>query len=360
MYIVVTGTRPEIIKTAPVIRRIVGEGLELCFVHTGQHYDYLLSQQMIHDLNLPTPDKSFILLTRTPAGQISEIMSKLEKTFKRYRKGVLIVQGDTNSVVSAALTAVKVRMPIAHIESGLRSFDWRMPEEHNRRMVDHISDILFAPTSLSEQNLIFEHVHGRIFVTGNTIIDAIREHLPLALCTSTVMDSIRFDEYALGTFHRAENVDDPKVLGSIVKGLIQSKIPIVLPLHPRTKKRLISMGYFEKIKSTKLIQLLPPLGYLDFLVLMKSCKFLVTDSGGLQEEATAPEISKRVLVLRKSTERLEAIEGGLAELLYPKFNKVGQGLIKEWNSSRNIFPKRSPYGTGYASKKIITALRKHF
>jgi UDP-N-acetylglucosamine 2-epimerase (non-hydrolysing) len=354
----VTGTRPEIIKLAPVMREIQSKNLDLYYVHTGQHYDYLLSKQMITDLQLPMPNKSFELRSSSPAGQIAEIMSNLEYPFKRLKGSILLIQGDTNSVVSAALTAVKAKMPIAHIEAGLRSFDWRMPEEHNRRMVDHISDILFAPTTISKMNLLEEHVRGKIFVTGNTVIDAIKEHLPLAQKKSRIMNRIKFNEYALATFHRSENVDNYDVLGKIVNGLITANVHIVIPLHPRTKKRLISMGLYEKLRSSKNIQLMPPQGYLDFLVLMKSCRFLVTDSGGLQEEATSPLIRKRVVVLRRTTERVETIRAGFAQLIKLDAQKIARSLILEWNSSKSYLPRFSPFGKGNSADRIVRILEK--
>lgn len=361
-FIVVTGTRPEIIKMAPVLRRIIDSGLTLYFVHTGQHYDYLLSEQMLRDLNLPEPNKSFQLRTTSPAAQIGEIMSKLEAPFKRIaRKSILLIQGDTNSVVSAALTGVKLGIPIAHIEAGLRSYDWRMPEEHNRRMVDHISDILFAPTENSKMNLKMEQVHGRIFVTGNTVIDAVREHLPIAVKKSKVMKKIRFKEYILVTIHRAENVDSPRILGNIFGGLIDAKIPLVMPVHPRTKKRLKASNLYEKLSSDT-VQLLPPQGYLDFLTLLKNSKFIVTDSGGIQEEATSPLLLKKVLVIRNSTERQEAIDFGIAQIIPINRKKIANHIDFEWqsaNTKKNLV-RKSPYGKGYASEKIMKIIQRDF
>jgi UDP-N-acetylglucosamine 2-epimerase (non-hydrolysing) len=332
----------------------------LYFVHTGQHYDYLLSKQMLKDLKLPKPQKSFQLRFSSPAAQIGEIMSKLESPFKRISKGsVLLIQGDTNSVVSAALTAVKLGIPIAHIEAGLRSYDWRMPEEHNRRMVDHISDILFAPTDNSRLNLKMEQVHGRIFVTGNTIIDAVREHLPIATTKSRVMQNIKFKEYALVTIHRSENVDNPRILGLIFNGLIDSKVPLVIPLHPRTSKRLRESNFYDKLASRNL-QILPPQGYLDFLVLVKNSRFVVTDSGGIQEEATSPSLLKRVFVIRKSTERPEAVDLGIAQLL--QFNRIhiADCIHSEWFSQhlKKLRVRKSPYGEGFASEKIMRILQR--
>lgn len=357
-YIVVAGTRPEIIKVAPIIRKILSSNLQLYFVHTGQHHDYSLAQQMINDLQLPTPDLSFELEKSSPASQIAEIMTKLEEPLGASKENVVIVQGDTNSVLSAALAAVKVESPLAHVEAGLRSHDWRMPEEHNRRMVDHISNVLFAPTHDSKKNLINEHVYGKIYVTGNTVIDAVQEHLPLAEKESHVLEQICFSEYALLTLHRAENVDDPVVLGKVVESLLKIDIPIVLPLHPRTRERLKNFGYLDRLVGKKNLEILAPQGYLDFLVLLKNCKFVVTDSGGIQEEATSPLISKRVLVLRLSTERTEAIQTGIATLVPPESEQITRHISLEWNAPSKKILSSSPFGDGHASARIIDTLKR--
>jgi UDP-N-acetylglucosamine 2-epimerase (non-hydrolysing) len=356
-YIVVAGTRPEIIKTAPIIRRILELKEELYFVHTGQHFDYSLSEQIINDLELPDPHLSFELRSLSPASQIAEIMTKLEAPTSP-DSGIVVVQGDTNSVLAAALTAVKKGLPVAHVEAGLRSRDWRMPEEHNRRMVDHISNLLFAPTPESAKNLVEEHVFGKTYVVGNTVIDAVNQHLPFAEKKSDVMTKIRFPDYVLATFHRAENVDDRKTLTEIVLGLLGSNLPIVLPLHPRTKKRLVDYNLYERLESSKNIQILLPQGYLDFLVLLKHCRFIVTDSGGIQEEATAPSLSKKVLVARLSTERPEAVDSGHAELLEMMSAEMTRKMKKEWNKALPL-TKESPYGDGTSSRKIMDILKSY-
>lgn len=352
----VAGTRPEIIKVAPVIRKILRARLELFFVHTGQHYDFSLAQQMINDLQLPSPDLSFELLKSSPASQIAEIMINLEEPLQGRGDKIVLVQGDTNSVLSAALAAVKAQIPLAHIEAGLRSHDWRMPEEHNRRMVDHISNVLFAPTEESKLNLENEQVFGSIYVTGNTAIDAVREHLTIAEKNSQILKHVKFPEYAVMTLHRAENVDDPSVLINIMRATIGSNVPIVIPLHPRTKKRLSESAFLSKLESAPNIQIIPPQGYLDFLVLMKHSKFVITDSGGIQEEATSPSISKRVLVLRRSTERPEAIQAGFAKLVPLESQRIITDISVEWNLAPGPFSS-SPYGDGTASDKIINILK---
>ncbi|MCV0399625.1 MAG: UDP-N-acetylglucosamine 2-epimerase (non-hydrolyzing) [Nitrosarchaeum sp.] len=355
-FVIVAGTRPEIIKIAPIIRHMVDNKIEHKFIYTGQHYDYQLSTQIIQDLEIAEPDFSLKLQSKTPASQIAEIMTKLENQVKG-KNDIIIVQGDTNSVLATALLAIKLKKKIAHVEAGLRSYDWRMAEEHNRRMVDHVSDFLFAPTKTSYQNLINEKVSGKTFISGNTVMDAIREHLPLADKKSTVMQKIRFSEYALGTLHRAENVDNEVVLNKIIKGIISSKICTVIPLHPRTRKMLKKYNLLDRLKNEKHIQILNPQGYLDFLSLMKNCRFIITDSGGIQEECTSPLLSKRVLVLRTSSERPEAISMKIAELVPLEYQKIKDTIKAEWDK-KPVKVKISPYGKGDSAKRIVKTLQK--
>lgn len=309
------------------------------------------------DLNLPLPDLDINLKTNSPASQIAEIMTNLEPLMKLYPKSVVLVQGDTNSVLAASLTAVKAGIPIGHIEAGLRSYDWRMPEEHNRRMVDHISNILFAPTEHDKTNLVQERTYGSIHVTGNTIIDAVKEHLPIAEKNSNILENIKNQEFILTTLHRSENVDHEGRLFPIIKALIETKMHILFPLHPRTNRRLKEFGIFEKFVSAKNIQIVPPLGYLDFLVLMKNSKFIVTDSGGIQEEATAPNISKRILIIRNSTERPAAIHCGAAKLVPPTYERILKEISTEIDDDTTKQYK-CPFGDGYSANKIVNIVRR--
>lgn len=353
---IVVGTRPEIIKMAPVIRELQNQNVPFIFTHTGQHYDYNMSLQFIKELNLPNPNHSFKLTNSKPASQIGEMITKLDQTFHNNKTRLILTQGDTNTMLATALTGVKLGLKVGHIEAGLRSYDWRMPEEHNRRMVDHISDILFAPTNRAKQNLIKEQVYGRIYVTGNTVIDAIIQHLPFAEKNSQIMHSVAFKEFALATLHRAENVEDKKILTALIEAFIESPIPIIFPIHPRTTKKLQKLNMLEKLKNSRNIHLTPPLGYFDFLVLMKHCKIILTDSGGLQEEGTAPHIRKQVLVLRLSTERPEAVEAGFAKIVGVKKNSILKALAKSLNETPEL-PLCSPFGNGKASQKIVKTIK---
>ncbi len=357
-YIVVAGTRPEIIKLAPIIREILRRNNDLYFILTGQHYDYSLSKQMIVDLELPEPNLSFQLRSSSPASQIAEIMKNLEGVLsKRLKQSVLVVQGDTNSVLSASLAAVKSGYPLAHVEAGLRSYDWRMPEEHNRRMVDHISNYLFAPTKLAMQNLIREKVFGSVYMTGNTIIDAVNQHIQIAEKRNSIKQLVPFSEYSLATFHRSENVDDKRVLSNIVTGLLKSDLPTIISMHPRTKKMLKHFLLYERLLRSKKIHILGPLGYLDFLMLMKRSTLIITDSGGIQEEATAPAICKKIIVLRRSTERQEAVKTRFAKLVKLKSEDISHEIRKGWLKSVKPLLS-SPFGDGFSSNRIIDILNK--
>lgn len=252
------GTRPEIIKMGPVIHALQKAAADFTFVHTGQHYDYSMSRKMIEDLELPSPGHTFRLASSSPVNQMAEMMTKLAPIIYKERARIVLVEGDTNTVVAVALAALKMGIKVAHVESGLRSRDWRMPEEHNRIMVDHVSDVLFAPTSDSERNLRAEHVHGKIFVTGNTVIDAALQYMPIAEKTSKALKTIHYSRFILATAHRAENVDDPLVLKELVETLIKAPFPVVFPAHPRTVKRLRQFGLYSRITGSANVQVIPP------------------------------------------------------------------------------------------------------
>lgn len=355
----VLGTRPEIIKLAPLINKTRRKDSTVIF--TGQHYGFDMSLRFIKELGLRQPDYKMQLTkiqntTTDRATQTGEIILKLAKIISSINPDTVIVQGDTNTVLAAAITSIKCGVPVTHIESGLRSFDWRMPEEHNRIAVDHISEILFAPTHETKNNLRKEHIHGQIHVTGNTSIDAIKENIHKAVKKTKIKLN---DEFILATLHRGENVDNKQTVCSIFSGLLNSKIQIVLPAHPRTIKRLKEFGIYNRIMNSKTITIIPAVGYFEMLYLMKKCKFIITDSGGVQEEATAQQIRKKVLIVRKTTDRPEAVRLGHSELVGIDTNKIRNAIA---NTIKNPAPsnRKSPYGTGNASLKILKILHKIF
>ena len=352
---VVVGTRPEIIKMAPVVRALQKHKCDFTFVHSGQHHDYNLSLNFIEELELPKPDYSLKVGETSPAAQTGRMMITVEKVIKKEKPKLMLVEGDTNTTLAAALAGFKQNVPVGHVEAGLRSYDFRMPEEHNRRMMDHASTFLFAPTEKAKENLISENVWGRIYVTGNTVIDAIMQHIVLAEKKSKVMEQVKFREYALATAHRMENVDDPKVLRNFVEVFTESPVPVVFSVHPRTRKRLLQYKLWRKISSSENVQIFPPFGYFDFLLLMKNCKLILTDSGGIQEEATAPMIRKSILVLRLSTERPEAVEAGFAKVVGVEKEKA-LSAVERVLSEKGELPRFCPYGDGNAGKRIVKIL----
>jgi UDP-N-acetylglucosamine 2-epimerase (non-hydrolysing) len=356
---VVVGTRPEIIKMAPIVRALKKNRIPLTFVHCGQHYDYNMAQQFVEELELPPPDYGYKVKASSPGEQTARIITYMDKLLKKTVPSLVLVEGDTNSVLAAALAANKRGIPTGHVEAGLRSFDLRMPEEHNRRLTDHLSSYLFAPTERARANLKSESVWGKIYVTGNPVIDAVIQHLPIAEKKSEILKKIRFEKFALATAHRAENVDDLTVLKNFMDAFSESPVPVVYPMHPRTKKRLRQNKMYAQIKKRGNVQVLPPLGYLDFLILMRKSELIITDSGGIQEEATAPGIRKPVLVIRLSTERPEAVEAGFAKVVGTEKREVlaaiGAALMR-----RKELPDKSPFGDGDAAEKIVEIIEKDF
>ena len=351
---IILGTRPEIIKLAPIIDKLKKNNSSVIF--TGQHYDYNMSLQFIEDLGIRNPDYYLKIQRLGATAQIGEIISKLSKILNDIKPDTVIVQGDTNTVLAASIASLKSEIPVSHVEAGLRSFDWRMPEEHNRIATDHISELLFAPTLNAKKNLVSEKVHGKIFVTGNTIIDAINKFSKISTKKSKL--SVDIDNFILMTLHRSENVDHKNILSSIVNGIINSNEDVIFPVHPRTLKRLKEFSLYEKLKKSKNILVLDSVGYFEILELMKNCSFIVTDSGGIQEEATSPIIKKKVLVLRKTTDRPEAVKARMAKVIGVEKNKISLA-IKQTAKNPQIHSSKTPFGDGNASRKIIRFIKNN-
>jgi UDP-N-acetylglucosamine 2-epimerase (non-hydrolysing) len=351
--VTVLGTRPEIIKLAPLIKKLKNNSL----IFTGQHYDYDMSLQFIKQLGLPTPDYSLNISKSNPSQQMGEIIIKLSKILSTIKPETVIVQGDTNTVLATSISSLKSKIPISHVESGLRSFDWRMPEEHNRIATDHISELLFAPTKNSQKNLKNERVHGKIFVTGNTVIDSINMYSKISAKKSSI--DLLYDEYILMTLHRAENVDNKTTLSSIINAVLKADADFIFPVHPRTIKRLKEFNLYKKLKNSKNIILLNSVGYFEILELMKNCSFILSDSGGIQEEATASSIRKKVLVLRKTTDRPESVKYGFSTVIGTQESKIIKN-IKKTMDNPIIKSRNNPFGKGNSSEKIIKILKTNF
>ena len=355
---VVVGTRPEIIKMAPVYFALKKAKVDVRLVHSGQHYDFKMSKIFFEELELPEPDSFLSVGSGSPGQQTGDAIAKFEKEFTDTKPDCVLVEGDTNTVLAGAVAAMKMHIKVGHVEAGLRSYDLRMPEELNRRLTDHASDYLFAPTDEAIRILKGENVWGKVYKTGNTVIDATMRYLPKAEKTSRVLWDVPWKNFVLATLHRAENVDNPEVLAHMVTVLTQCPLPVVLPLHPRTDLRLKEGGLKDNLERSKNIKLLSPAGYLDMLLLMKNTSFILTDSGGIQEEATSPSIRKRVFVMRKSTERPEAVKAGYCKVVGTNPKKVLKELKDFTNGKSKPKFRPCPYGKGDAGTRIASILKR--
>jgi len=353
---IILGTRPEIIKMSPVIRECQKQHLSFFILHTNQHYSENLDKVFFQDLNLPQPKYNLKIGSGTHGEETGKMLIGIEKILLKEKPDIVLVEGDTNTVLAGALAAAKLHIKVGHIEAGLRSYFWEMPEEINRVLTDHCSDFLFAPTSRAKENLLKEGIaRNKIFVTGNTIVDAVYQNLKIAGKKSKILSklSLQKEEYFLLTTHREENVDKKERFQGILQGLnlIYKKfnLPIVYSAHPRAKKMIEKF----KLNIPKGVRLIEPLGYLDFLSLEASAKLILTDSGGIQEESCILKIP--CVTLRDNTERPETLEVGSNILAGINPQKILISTSKMINKRRNW---KNPFGDGKTSVKIIKILRK--
>jgi UDP-N-acetylglucosamine 2-epimerase (non-hydrolysing) len=356
---IILGTRPEIIKISPIIRALEKTNIDWHIIHTNQHYSENMDKIFFEELNLPKPKYNLNIGSGTHGGQTGEMLMKIEKVLLKENPDAIIVQGDTNTVLAGALVASKLKIDIAHVEAGLRSFDKNMPEEINRVLTDHIGDYLFSPTEIAKNNLLSEGIEeNKIFVVGNTIVDATLQNLKIAEKNEKVrafFNSIVNDDYFLLTLHRAENVDNKKRLKNIIDGIFTMteicEEDIIFPIHPRTKMRLEEFNLFEKLKNNKKIKVIEPVGYLEFLMLEKNAELILTDSGGVQEEACILRVP--CITLRDNTERPETVEVWANILVGDDKEK----LIKTVEIMINKEKKwENPFGNGKSGERMVKIL----
>ena len=327
----VVGARPNFMKIAPIIDEMRKHSkLNSVLVHTGQHYNKEMSKLFFDDLKLPSPDVYLGVGSASHAEQTAKIMVKFEKVLLKEKPDLVIVVGDVNSTIACALTAVKLFIPVAHIEAGLRSFDRTMPEEINRILTDSISDYLFTTCHDANDNLLKEGISKKkIHFVGNVMIDALLKHINKA-SQSNILDKLDLipKSYAALTLHRPSNVDDKKVFVEILTAIeeIQKKIKIMLPIHPRTKKKIAEFKLENRIKKMKNFIIIEALGYLDFLKLMSDSKFVLTDSGGIQEETTI--LKTPCVTLRNTTERPITVTKGTNVIVGSDKEKIVKESLK--------------------------------
>jgi UDP-N-acetylglucosamine 2-epimerase (non-hydrolysing) len=307
-------------KMAPVVAALTEAGSRPLLVHTGQHYDQAMSQVFFDQLGMPTPDIHLEVGSDTHARQTARIMTAFEPVLLEHRPDWVVVAGDVNSTVATGLVAAKLEVPVAHVEAGLRSFDRTMPEEINRVLTDHLSDLLFTTEESGNLNLQREGIPDeRVAFVGNCMVDSLRTHVEAAIAQEPWQKlGLTPGGYALMTLHRPSNVDDPETLRSLIStaSRIAEELPVVFPLHPRTRQRLDDLG----LAAPAGLRLEPPLPYLSFLGLMARARCVLTDSGGIQEETTA--LSVPCLTLRWNTERPSTVDTGTNRLVGTEKSKI--------------------------------------
>ena len=350
----VVGARPQFVKAAMVSRALRQAGLHEFLLHTGQHYDDKMSQVFFDELEIPRPDVNLGIGGGTHGQNTGKMLEAIEAVLLEERPDWVLVYGDTDSTLAGALAAVKVHIPVAHVEAGLRSFNRRMPEEINRVLTDHVSDLLFAPTETAVENLRKEGIpEERIHLVGDVMYDAALYYGQKAERVSRVLERLALQPkgYVLVTVHRAENTDDPKRLKAILEGLAQvaSEIPVVFPVHPRTRKAIEHYG-FEPI--TRPLTLIEPVGYLDMVMLEKHAQLIATDSGGVQKEAFFHRVP--CVTLRDETEWVELVEAGWNKLAPPLTSELIYKAI--WARIGCLGREVTFYGDGHATEKIVQRL----
>ncbi len=345
----IVGARPQFIKCAPLSRALRKDHNEI-LVHTGQHYDPEMSDIFFEELQIPKPDYHLNVGSGTHGRQTGEILTKVEDVLLKENPEMVLIYGDTNSTLAGALAAVKLHIPVAHVEAGLRSFDRTMPEEINRIVADHVSDLLFCPTATAVTNLKNEGISIGVHLVGDVMVDALRFNQKIAEERSDILERLSLIKgaYNLMTVHRPSNTDNEKHMQSILCALDRSGKTVVFPVHPRTQKYLKEYGFWYRMPTNVLC--IDPLGYLDMLQLLSNADKVLTDSGGVQKEAYLSGIP--CITLRENTEWVETVEDGWNVLVGADEEKIYSALSDFLHSSS----QRDLFGTVGASERIVALM----
>lgn len=351
--VTILGARPQFVKAATVSRELKKTGVQEVIVHTGQHFDHNMSQVFFDEMEIPQPDYNLEISGLNHGAMTGRMLEKIEEVLIKEKPDYALVYGDTNSTLAGALAAVKLHIPVAHVEAGLRSYEMKMPEEVNRILTDRISSVLFCPTSTAIKNLHregYDDFNCNVILSGDVMYDAVRYYESKIDTQATILQKEKLENtpFILVTLHRAENTNDPKRLKEICEALneISREVRIVLPLHPRTKAFLATQNI--QLEAT----IIEPVGYFDMLALLRSCKMVMTDSGGLQKEAYFFE--KFCITLRDQTEWVELVEVGANALAGANKEAILHLFKKNYNKSVRL--KEGLYGNGHAAALIA----KHF
>jgi UDP-GlcNAc3NAcA epimerase len=347
----IVGARPQFIKCAPV-SVLLRKKHEEILVHTGQHYDPEMSDIFFKDLGIPIPDYHLGVGSGSHGKQTAAILEKTEDVLVKERPDFVLVYGDTNSTLAGTIAAVKLHIPVAHVEAGLRSFDRTMPEEINRVLTDHVSDLLLCPTQTAVDNLSKEGITRGVHLVGDVMVDAMRHNTSIAGKKSRILDQLglKKGDYFVATVHRPGNTDDRKNLTSIIEAFRETGETIIFPVHPRTKKYLREYDLWDSFTGN--IRYIDPLGYIDMLHLMKHAKKILTDSGGIQKEAYVMGIP--CITLRENTEWIETLTGGWNVLVGAEKQKILAAVAADSRTTAD----NAVFGKGHAAGKIIKILTR--
>jgi UDP-N-acetylglucosamine 2-epimerase (non-hydrolysing) len=353
----IVGARPNFMKAAPLMEAIRAKGrMKARLIHTGQHFDANMSQIFFEQLDMPQPDLYLDIHGGSAAEQVGRVMVALSEEFTAHRPDMVVVFGDVNATLAAAMTANKMRIPLAHVEAGLRSFDREMPEEHNRVATDLVSDLLFTPSPDGDENLRNSGIaESRIFRVGNIMVDSLLRFRPAAEKLRTwEAYALRPKTYGLVTLHRPSNVDDDNALKGIVEALIQiqKETPLLFPVHPRTRERLERSRLLAEMEGAGM-QVVEPIGYLEFLCLMTQAKFVLTDSGGIQEESTV--LGVPCLTARENTERPITIEMGTNRLV----GNSKAGILEAYKAMSGASGQLPELWDGHTAERIEAIIYEH-
>ncbi|MGB9301669.1 MAG: UDP-N-acetylglucosamine 2-epimerase (non-hydrolyzing) [Anaerolineae bacterium] len=347
----IVGARPQFIKTAPLDREL----RELCqhvLIHTGQHYDYAMSAVFFEQLEIPEPHYNLDVGSASQGKQTGEILIRIEETLVEEQPDCVLVYGDTNSTLAGALAAVKLHLPVAHVEAGLRSFNRSMPEEINRVLTDHVANLLYCPTETARSNLLREGIAGGVFNFGDVMYDSVLQSIEGVDTASRVLASLdlRPGSYLLATVHRPANTDDQQNLSSILRALASTDEVVVFPAHPRASQAMERLG----LEVSSNVRLLEPVSYLDMLALEKNARLILTDSGGVQKEAYFFGVP--CLTLREETEWVETTEAGWNLLV----GADEQRIVEAIHEFRPQGERPQLFGDGKASQRIALHLQSVF
>ncbi len=360
----IVGARPQFIKAAPVGQELTKRGHDNVLVHTGQHYDYKLSRVFFDELNIPAPDHNLEVGANKPILQMAAMMKELAPIVELEKPSCAILYGDTNSTLAAAITLLKIGIPIIHIEGGERNFtlDMKMvqpssiPEEANRVLVDHVSEMIFCASKRAVVNLENEGVSRNVHWVGDVMLDTFSQMSRMAEARSSIIKDLDLqkDDYSLATVHRAINTDNPDRLREIIYGLCQSNQPVIFPIHPRTRKVITENRLDDEIKANSNLKIIDPVGYFDMLELEKNARIIVTDSGGVTREAFFAGVPS--IIIDDTTAWIDLVQAGWSQLVGADAERIGAGL----NSADRPKNHDPLLGDGTASEKIIGYINEQF